>query len=61
MKTLTALGLIFGLVLASGCAPQTQAEKDAVELEKISEIAAKTCGSKDKVETVNLKGFTCKE
>lgn len=60
-KTLTAILLCTGLILSAGCAPKTQAEKDAVELKKISKIAAETCGSEDDVESVNLKGFVCKD
>ena len=60
-KTLTAMVLCTGLMLSAGCAPKTQAEKDAVELEKITKIAAETCGSKDMVESVNLKGCVCKD
>jgi len=55
------LVLGFGLSLTAACAPATQAEKDAIELEKIREIAVDTCGSKDQVESVRLDGFVCKD
>ena len=60
-KTLTAFLICASMTLSAGCAPKTQVEKDAVEFKKISKIAAETCGSKDDVESVNLKGFVCKD
>jgi len=61
MKIVTTLLLCTGLMLGAACAPKTQAGKDAAELEKITKLAAETCGSEDKVESVTLEKFVCKD
>ena len=59
IQTMLAAGL-FTAALA-GCVHVSDADSDTAEIERNAITAENTCGGKDKVESVNEDGFTCKE